>query len=144
MSPDTKFSSPSLPIYTLREMIPIYFAANRPILIRDGWCAIILTSSIWMKPILVWRNAHSDQRRPRDWTKALQSLSFKNAFFQFLSLLWRDQSVAENLVGHVIFLALGKVCHEYSVVKWGYPASKRSRLPLSTWGSWHADHISYE
>ena len=31
-------------IYTLREMIPIYIAANRPIIIRDGWCAIILAS----------------------------------------------------------------------------------------------------
>lgn len=57
----------------------------------------------------------SDQKRPKDWSEALKSSSFKTAFFQFLALEWRDQSRTDILAGHVIYLALEEVCYRYTV-----------------------------
>jgi len=56
-----------------------------------------------------------DQKRPKDWSEALKSSTFKTSFFQFLAQEWREQSRADVLTGHTVYLALDEVCYRFMV-----------------------------
>ena len=49
-----------------------------------------------------------EQTRPKDMQLALRSPNFKVDFFCFLAAQWMDNSYAEILSGHQIFLALDR------------------------------------
>ena len=53
----------------------------------------------------------SKQKRPKDWQVALRSASFKTSLFRFLLLEWRQDSYAEILHGHQLYLGLDKMCY---------------------------------
>ena len=56
-----------------------------------------------------------DQRRPKDWQKALKSANFKTAFLNFLAQEWTANADVSKLAGHHIYLAVEEVCHLYTV-----------------------------
>ena len=55
------------------------------------------------------------QKRPKDWQKALRSVKFKTAFFQFLLDEWRLYADVNVLSGHAIYVALEKQYYCLSV-----------------------------
>ena len=56
------------------------------------------------------------QKRPKDWQKALRSASFKTAFFRFLFDEWCDVYYVETLNDHGLYLSLEEECYNYTVV----------------------------
>ena len=56
------------------------------------------------------------QKRPKDWQKALRSASFKTAFFRFLVDEWCDVRYVETLNNHELYLGLEEECYNYTVV----------------------------
>ena len=56
------------------------------------------------------------QKRPKDWQKALRSASFKTAFFRFLVDEWCDVHYVETLNHHELYLGLEEECYNYTVV----------------------------
>ena len=56
-----------------------------------------------------------DQRRPKEWQKALRSANFKTAFLKFLAQDWTENADKSTLAGHHIYLAVDEACHHYTV-----------------------------
>ena len=54
-----------------------------------------------------------EQKRPRDWQKALKSPKFKAAFFRFLAAEWERQRYLRLLGNHIVFLGFDTVCYSY-------------------------------
>ena len=56
----------------------------------------------------------ADQKRPKDWQHALNSPSFKTAFFRFLSVDWQNESHADVLRDHDVYLAVEDKCYRFT------------------------------
>ena len=56
----------------------------------------------------------ADQKRPKDWQHALNSPSFKTAFFRFLSVDWQNESHADVLRHHEVYLAVEDKCYRFT------------------------------
>ncbi len=56
----------------------------------------------------------TDQKRPKDWQHALQSPSFKNAFFRYLAEDWKSSRHADTLRNHDVYLAIDGECHQFT------------------------------
>ncbi len=56
----------------------------------------------------------ADQKRPKDWQKALASSAFKTALLQFLAVDWHKDAHADVLNGHVVTLAHGSTCYRFT------------------------------
>ena len=56
----------------------------------------------------------ADQKRPKDWQHALNSPLFKTAFFRFLSVDWQNESHADVLRDHEVYLAVEDKCYRFT------------------------------
>ena len=56
----------------------------------------------------------TDQKRPKDWQRALQSPSFNNAFFRYLADDWKSSRHADTLRNHDVYLAIDGERHHFT------------------------------
>ena len=52
-----------------------------------------------------------EQKRPKDWQKALRSAAFKTAFFRFLLDEWTRHADIAVLTNHKVYIGLEEECH---------------------------------
>ncbi len=57
------------------------------------------------------------QRRPADFSKALQSKSFKTSFINFLAVEWSSSNYVNIIDGHTLYYAFENKCQQYQVTE---------------------------
>ncbi len=63
---------------------------------------------------MVYTITGTDQRRPKEWQKALRSSTFKTSVFKFLAMDWMKHTYADILTNHRVLLGVDDNCFSFT------------------------------